>query len=87
MDYQTFLENKKHSIGNFGFDANYIPDIAFDFQKHIIEKAILKGRTAIGIELKDSYFKQAKINLSLVEKRFIENAKQVNLFESDNSEM
>jgi len=47
MDYQKFLENKKHSIGNFGFDANYIPDIAFDFQKHIIEKAILKGRTAI----------------------------------------
>ena len=47
MDYQKFLENKKHSIGNFGFDANYIPDIAFDFQKYIIEKAILKGRTAI----------------------------------------
>ena len=45
------------------------------------------GRKAIGIELKDSYFKQAKINLSLVEKRFVENAKQVNLFESDNSEM
>lgn len=45
------------------------------------------GRKAIGIELKDSYFKQAKINLSLVEKRFIESAKQVNLFESDNSEM
>ena len=47
MDYKNFLENKKHSIGNFGFDANYIPDIAFDFQKYIIEKAILKGRTAI----------------------------------------
>ena len=47
MNYQTFLENKKHSIGNFGFDANYIPEIAFDFQKYIIEKAILKGRTAI----------------------------------------
>ena len=28
------------------------------------------GRKAIGIELKDSYFKQAKINLSLAEKRF-----------------
>ena len=47
MDYQKFLENKKHSIGNFGFEANYIPNIAFDFQKYIIEKAILKGRTAI----------------------------------------
>jgi len=46
-DYQKFLEQKKHSIGTFGFDANYIPDIAFDFQKFIIEKAIKKGRTAI----------------------------------------
>jgi len=47
MDYQKFLENKKHSIGNFGFKANYVPDMAFDFQKYIIEKATLKGRIAI----------------------------------------
>jgi ERCC4-related helicase len=47
MDYLEFLENKKHSIGNFGFNANYIPDIAFDFQKEIIEKAVSKGRMAI----------------------------------------
>ena len=46
-EYERFLEQKKHSIGNFGFDANYIPDIAFDFQKYIIEKAIKKGRIAI----------------------------------------
>ena len=38
------------------------------------------GRKAIGIELKDSYFKQAKINLSLVEKRFSESVKQESLF-------
>ena len=47
MDYQEFLESKKHSIGNFGFDANYIPNIAFDFQRAIIEKAVKKGRMAI----------------------------------------
>ncbi len=47
MNYTEFLESKKHSIGNFGFKANYIPDIAFDFQKYIIEKATLKGRVAI----------------------------------------
>jgi len=41
--YQQFLQQKKHSIGDFGFKANYIPDIAFDFQKHIIEKAVAKG--------------------------------------------
>ena len=46
-DYEKFLENKKHSIGNSGFDVNYLPEIAFDFQKFIIEKAIKKGRIAI----------------------------------------
>lgn len=39
------------------------------------------GRKAIGIELKDSYFKQAKINLSLANNRFNENkAVQATLF-------
>ena len=47
MNYLEFLEKKRHSIGNFGFDPIYIPDIAFDFQKHIIEKAVRKGRMAI----------------------------------------
>ena len=46
-EYQKFIENKKHLLGSFGFEPNYIPDIAFDFQKFIIEKAIRKGRTAI----------------------------------------
>ena len=46
MNYNDFLENKKHSIGNAGFKANYIPDIAFDFQRYVIEKAVLKGRVA-----------------------------------------
>ena len=47
MNYQQFLENKKHSSGNFGFDPVYIPDMGFDFQNHIIEKAVLKGRMAV----------------------------------------
>jgi hypothetical protein len=47
MNYYEFLEQKKHSIGDFGFEPNYIPDIAFDFQKFIIEKAVIKGRMAI----------------------------------------
>ena len=34
------------------------------------------GRKAIGIELKDSYFKQAIINLSLADRRFSEDHKQ-----------
>jgi len=49
-DYQKFIESKKHSIRDFGFKANYIPDIAFDFQKFVIEKAILKGRSAVFLD-------------------------------------
>lgn len=47
MNYQEFLESKKHTIGEFGFAPNFIPDMAFDFQKHIIEKAVRKGRMAV----------------------------------------
>ncbi len=46
-DYLEFLEKKRHSIGDFGFEPNYTPDIAFDFQKAIIEKSIKKGRIAV----------------------------------------
>jgi len=46
MDYNQFLESKRHSIGNFGFKANFIPDCAFDFQSYVIEKSIEKGRIA-----------------------------------------
>lgn len=46
-EYLKFIESKRHSIGNSGFEANYIPDIAFDFQREIIERSIRKGRIAI----------------------------------------
>ena len=47
MNYTEFLESKRHSIGNFGFEANFIPEIAFDFQEYIIRKAVKKGRMAV----------------------------------------
>lgn len=46
-NYEEFLESKKHTIGDFGFDPIYVPDIAFDFQRYIINKAMRKGRSAI----------------------------------------
>jgi hypothetical protein len=46
-DYKKFLETKKHLLGSFGFEANYIPDMAFDFQSEIIKRATLKGRMAV----------------------------------------
>jgi DNA modification methylase len=41
--------------------------------------AVSLGRKAIAIELKDSYFKQAKINLEHAEKRFNDNNKNKQL--------
>ena len=47
MDYyKEFLESKRHSIGNSGFAPIWMPDMAFDFQEYVIEKALLKGRNA-----------------------------------------
>ncbi len=47
MKYKEFLEGKKHTLGEFGFEPNFIPDMAFDFQRYIIDKATKKGRIAI----------------------------------------
>jgi ERCC4-related helicase len=63
-NYLKFLEQKKHSIGNFGFKPNYIPEIAFDFQKYVIEKAIEKGRCAVFL---DTGLGKTLVQLSLAE--------------------
>ncbi len=46
-EYERFLEKKRHSIGDDGFDAVYMPEIAFDFQEFVIKKAVKRGRSAI----------------------------------------
>lgn len=63
-EYLKFLETKKHSIGNSGFDCKFTPDIAFDFQKYIIERSINKGRIANFI---DTGLGKTLIQLSLAE--------------------
>ena len=47
MDYQDFIARKKHSIGEFGFEPLWQSDMAFDFQKYIIDKSLRKGRIGI----------------------------------------
>ncbi len=47
MSYKEFLESKRHTLGNSGFKANYIPDMAFNFQREIINRATKKGRMAV----------------------------------------
>lgn len=45
--YTDFLNQKSQLSGDFGFDPVYIPDQAFDFQKHLIEWSVRKGRAAL----------------------------------------
>ena len=47
MNYEEFLKGKRHYIGNSGFEPNYIPNMAFDFQKEVITRAVKKGRMAV----------------------------------------
>jgi len=44
MSYQELLARKRHSIGNFGFEPQWLPSGAFDFQQAIIAKGVRKGR-------------------------------------------
>ena len=47
MKYETFLRNKTHTTGSFGFEATWVQECAFDFQRHIIAKAVRKGRIGL----------------------------------------
>lgn len=47
MDYENFLERKRHSNKGFGFDPLWLSDTLYDFQKHLVELACRKGRFAI----------------------------------------
>jgi hypothetical protein len=50
MEYEEFIKSKTHSIGKFGIDPNYLPDSMFDYQKHVAEYAIRKGRCAVFLD-------------------------------------
>jgi len=76
MDYKEFLETKKHTSVDYGIKPIWFPDNMFDFQKHVTELGLIKGRFA---ELKTSYFKQSIRNLADVKSRF-ESNKQQKLF-------
>lgn len=47
MNYTDFLKGKSQVTGMAGFDPIWIPDFLFDFQKHLVEWAVRKGRAAI----------------------------------------
>ena len=50
MNYKEFLESKKHSSNDYGIKVNFIPNQMFDYQKHVAEYAINKGRCAVFLD-------------------------------------
>ena len=50
MNYSEFLESKRHSIGNFGIEPDFMPDDMFDYQKYVAEYDIRKGRAAVFLD-------------------------------------
>lgn len=47
MSYQKFIEGKRNSGGDHGFDPLFMPDFLFPFQQHLVEWSLRKGRSAI----------------------------------------
>ena len=45
--YSAFLERKSQLGGEYGFEPIFMPDFLFDFQKHLEDWALRKGRSAI----------------------------------------
>ncbi len=45
--YSSFLINKAQIENNSGFEPLFMPDFLFDFQKHLLEWSVRKGRGAI----------------------------------------
>jgi hypothetical protein len=46
-DYEIFLERKSQLGNQSGFEPVWMPDFLFDFQKALVEWAILKGRCGV----------------------------------------
>ena len=47
MNYKTFLERKRQFGSESGFSPLWLPDWLFDFQRHLVEWSVRKGRAAI----------------------------------------
>ena len=50
MDYEQFLEQKRHRPANYGIEPSWMPDGLFDYQRYVTEYAIRKGRCAVFLD-------------------------------------
>lgn len=62
MDYQEFIESKRHTTNDYGFKSIWYPKTIFDFQKYIVDKAVKKGRMGI---FADTGLGKTRISLSI----------------------
>lgn len=46
-EYDKFIQSKRHTVGDHGFNPVWMPDRAFDFQKEIIIRTVRKGRVGL----------------------------------------
>ena len=46
MNYEDFINQKSQIGGKAGFKPLFMPDFLFDFQKHLVEWSVEKGRSA-----------------------------------------
>lgn len=50
MNYQEFIDSKKHKASDYGIPAIYMPDCLFDYQKYVTQYAVKKGRCAVFLD-------------------------------------
>jgi len=50
MNYEEFLESKRHKASDHGIEPLFIPETMFDFQKHVASYAIRKCRCAAFVD-------------------------------------
>lgn len=50
MNYQEFIESKRHRGSDYGVTPTFMPDRMFDYQVHVAEYAIRKGRCAVFLD-------------------------------------
>lgn len=47
MKYEEFIKQREQYGNDDGFEPLYMPDCLFDFQKHLTQWALRKGRAAL----------------------------------------
>lgn len=47
MSYAEFIKSKRHTTNSYGFQPGWFPKCGFDYQNHVITKAVNKGRMGV----------------------------------------